>query len=161
MKYAISARKMLICNQFFFCKNNHYIVIVDVSNFHLSARSSSFFSHFFFNFTGHFFMNDPVSRKNLRMEQLISSPERRQIRPDTFALRRCYTRSDKELSIAFPSSEFILNLPPIIHGRVFIQSEGKFFMIGNLQMELDDKLLTNLIRVSAQMVSWLFTAFRP
>ena len=67
IKYSISARKMHIWNKRF-CKKNPYIVIVDVSNFHLSARSSSFFSHFFFNFTGHFFMNDPVSRKNLRME---------------------------------------------------------------------------------------------
>ena len=39
---AISAKKIMIWKSFL-CKNRHYIVVVLVLNFHLSARSSSFF----------------------------------------------------------------------------------------------------------------------
>jgi len=41
---AISAKKIII-QKLFFLKSKHYIVVLLVPNFHLSARSSSFFLH--------------------------------------------------------------------------------------------------------------------
>ena len=65
IKHATSARKML--SQFF--GKNHYIVVVDVLSFHLSARSSSFIYAFCLQFYGTVFMSDPMLWKNYNLSK--------------------------------------------------------------------------------------------
>ena len=48
---AISAKQIMIW-KLFLCKNKHYNVVVLVPNFHLPARSSSFFLAFFLHVNG-------------------------------------------------------------------------------------------------------------
>ena len=43
-----------------YSKNKHHIGVVHVPSFHLSARSSSFFVHFFFAFMVNLFMDHPI-----------------------------------------------------------------------------------------------------
>ena len=57
---AISAIKSNI-RKIFFCKKIYYDIVVQVPNFHLSAKSSSFFCAFFLHFYGVLFCGHPIS----------------------------------------------------------------------------------------------------
>ena len=54
---------MIIQNSFL-CRKKHFIVVVLLPNFHLAARSSSFFLAFFFTFMENLFKKHPISHKN-------------------------------------------------------------------------------------------------
>ena len=49
----------------FLCKNKHYIVVVIVPNFHLTARSSSFFLAFLLQVYGEPFEETPDTFKKI------------------------------------------------------------------------------------------------
>merc|ERR1711989_280045 len=56
---AISAKQIMI-QKIFLCKNKHYIVVVLVPNYYLSARSSSFFLAFFLLVYGEPFLKNTL-----------------------------------------------------------------------------------------------------
>ena len=53
----------------FFHKKKHYIVVVCVPSFHLSARSSSFFLAFFLHFYGKPFIDHPITERAVRANE--------------------------------------------------------------------------------------------
>ena len=57
---AITAEKLMI-QKSFSCKNKHYIVVVLVPNFHLSARPSSFFLASFSHVYEEIFLETPYT----------------------------------------------------------------------------------------------------